>query len=369
MSVANNLLNDKQYIEAKSTIDQVFSGAQNDQNARAWYTKGRIYHEILNSDISSLNKFKTDRTDFAAEVALAYNKTKALSEPSNNFFILASNQLEVLWRNGINQGYEQYQQGKFDQAAKSFEVSQVAKPQDTTAYVYAGLSAQNAGSYKKAIDYYLAMKPFSRLSKNVYNYLIYCKQAMNVPLEERLDMIEEALFEYPEHLPYVVEEVRALIRLNKFEEAESRLNTVLARNPNQYELRLRRADLFDRIFKESYLQGKPERSERYFEMASEDYEIYLDKYPEDFTANYNYAVMINEQANRVYVRINLMNEEEYLISGEGMEEIGHNWTRKALPYMERCHKLNAKDEGAIKALKVFYERLKMTEKLAKLNGN
>ncbi len=104
-------------------------------------------------------------------------------------------------------------------------------------------------------------------------------------------------------------------------------------------------------------------------MASEDYEIYLDKYPQDFTANYNYAVMINEQANRVYVRINLMKEEEYLISGGEMEEIGHNWTRKALPYMEQCHKIKPDDLGAIKALKVFYERLKMTEKLAALNGN
>ncbi len=240
VSVANNLLNDKKYIEAKSTIDEVFSHPNSTQNARSWYTKGRIYHEILNSNISVIKTYKTDPSEFAAEVVLAYNKTKALSEPSNNFFILASNQLEVLWRNGINQGYEHYQKGQFEEAAKSFEISQVAKPQDTTAYVYAGLSARNSKNYQKAIEYFLAMKTFTRLSKNVYNNLIISKQAMNAPLEEKLDIIEEALFEYPDHLPYVAEEVRALIRLNKLEEAESRLNTVLSRNPNQYELRLRR---------------------------------------------------------------------------------------------------------------------------------
>ena len=347
----------------------MFNDSATDQTARAWYTKGRIYHEILKSNISELDTFKYHTRELAAEVALAYNKTKALSEPSNNFYILASNQLEVLWRDGINQGYDYYQKGNFEQAGKSFEISQSAKPEDTTAYVYAGLSAQNAGNYKKAIDYYMAIKPFTGLSKNVYNSIIICKQAMNAPLDERLDIIEEALFEYPDHLPYLTEELRALIKLNKLEEAELKLSAVLSRNPDQYELRLRRADLFDRIFKESYLEGKPERSEQYFEMASEDYEIYINKYPQDFTANYNYAVMINEKANRIYVRINLMSEEEYLISGSATEEMGHDWTRKALPHMERCYKINANDKGTIRALKVFYQRLKMNEQLEKLKGN
>lgn len=368
VTVASTFLNDNKYIEAKETIDEVFESPDGDKSARAWYTKGRIYHEILNSDAPEFRKFKPDLKDFAGEVALCYNKTKILTEPTDNLYRLANNQLEILWAYGINKGYKDYQELKFESATKYFEMAQAVMPQDTTAYLYAGLSAQNAQNYQQAIKYYLAMKSFTRLSKTVYNSLISCKQAMNAPLEERLDIIEEALFEYPDHLPYIAEEVRALIRLNKFEEAESRLNTVLNRIPNNYELRLRRADLFDRIFKDAYANGLPERSEKYFEMASEDYEIYLDKYPKDFTANYNYAVMINEQANRVYDRINLMSEEEYVISGKNTEEVGHNWTRKALPYMEMCRKIKPDDSGTIRALKVFYERLKMTDKLAELNG-
>ena len=368
VTVASTFLNDNKYVEAKETIDEVFEKPDGDKSARAWYTKGRIYHEILKSDAPEFNKFKSNLKDFTGEVALCYNKTKALTDPGNNLFRLANNQLEILWTDGINKGYKDYQELKFESAIKYFEMSQAVKPQDTTAYLYAGLSAQNAQNYKQAIDYYLAMKSFTRLSKLVYNRLIICKQAMNAPLEERLDMIEEALFEYPDHLPYIAEEVRALIKLNKFVEAESRLNTVLKRSPNNFELRLRRADLFDRIFKEAFSNGLPERSEKYFEMASEDYEIYLNTYPQDFTANYNYAVMINEQANRVYDRVNLMSEDEYVISGKNTEEIGHNWTRKALPYMEMCRKIKPDDSGTIRALKVFYERLKMTDKLAELNG-
>ncbi|PIW04925.1 MAG: hypothetical protein COW40_07645 [Cytophagales bacterium CG17_big_fil_post_rev_8_21_14_2_50_40_13] len=373
VTIANTLLNDKNYLEAKSTIEDAFKSPDMQENARAWYTKGRIYHEILKSDNPQLNTFKKDTKDFASEVVLCYNKTKILTDPGNNLYILASNQLEILWADGINQGYKDYQSQKFSAAAKSFEIAQAAKPRDTTAYLYAGYSAQNAQNYNQAIAYYTAMKKFTRLSKNVYNSIFLCKQAMNAPLEERLDLIEEAIFEYPNHLPYIAEEVRALIKLNKLEEAESRLNTVLQRYADNYELRLRRADLFDRIFKESYINGLPEKSERYFDMASEDYEIYLNKYPKDFTANYNYAVMINEQANKVYDRVNLMSKEEYMLNGSDLEEVGHNWTRKALPYMEQAEKINPEDKNVRIALRFFYERLKMEEKLTQLkekeNGN
>lgn len=369
VSVANSLLNDKNYLEAKSTIDDAFQNADLSQNSRAWFTKGRIYHEILKSKDTSLNSVKKDLIDFTEEVVLCYNKTKGLTQPGSNLFILASNQLEVLWAEAINAGYADFQTQAFDAATRAFEMAQVAKPQDTIAYLYAGFSAQNAGNYNGAVKHYTALKRIAPLSKTVYNNLIVCAQAMNAPLNERLDIIEEAIFNYPDHLPYIAEEVRALVKLRKYEEAESRLNTVLKRFQNNYELRLRRADLFDIIFKEAYASGLPERSERYFEMATDDYEMYLNKYPQDFTANYNYSVMINEQANRIYDRVNLMNDEEYQISGKETEELGHQWTRKALPYMEKAHALKPKDELVIKALRVYYERLKMQDKLNKLNGN
>jgi Tfp pilus assembly protein PilF len=366
VTLANGMLNDKNYIQAKTTIEEAFKSGEMESNARGWYTQGRIYHEILKSDDPKVKSLKSNPKDFASEIVLCYNKTKILTEPGDNLYILASNQIEILWADGINKGYKDYQSQKFKSAAKSFEIAQVAKPRDTTAYIYAGYSAQNAQEYEKAIKYYTAIKSFARLSKTVYNRMFLCKQAMNAPLEEILDLIEEAIFEYPDHLPYIAEEVRALIKLNKLEEAESRLNTVLQRYPNNYELRLRRADLFDRIFKEAYTNGLPERSERYFDLASEDYEIYLNKFPKDFTANYNYAVMLNEQANRIYVRVNLMNKEEYMVSGKDVEEMGHNWTRKALPYMENAESIIPGDKNVNIALKFFYERLKMDDKLNKL---
>lgn len=370
ISVANTLLNDKNYVEAKTAIDEAFEESDMLQNPRAWYTKARVYHEILKSEEPELNQFKVDYEAFIGEVVQAYTKTQELTERTNNLHILATNQIEILWADGINAGVASFQQNDFANAMLSFEVAKAAKPADTLAYLYSGLSAQNAGLYNEAIQSYMELKPYTQLSKEVYNGIILSSQAMNASYDQQLEYVEEALFEYPNHIPYVIQEIRLLIKVNRFLEAESVLNTAVQRNPSNPLLIIRQADLFDRIFKAAYINGEPERSEEYFEKASRKYEEYIRRYPDDFTANYNYSVMINEQANRVYVRINLMSKDEYQIRGKEVEQIGHEWTRKALPYMEKADKINPNDEKVILALRVYYERLQMSEELQVLNdGN
>lgn len=368
ISIANTFLNDKNYVEAKATIDEAFEIEESKENPRAWYTKARIYHEILKSKDAKLDEFKTDEKAFIAKVVEAYQNTKALTDTSNNLHILANNQIEILWADYVNAGISRFQSSKFAEASKFFEASQIAKPADSTGYLYAALSLQNSGNYQRAIDNYMSLREISRLTKNAYNGLIICQQLLEAPAEQQLDIVEEALFEYPNHLPYILQEVRILIRLKRFDAAESVLKTSIQRNPNNAQLVLRQADLYDRVFKEAYVSGEPERSERYFEMASRSYERYINSFPNDYTANYNYSVMINEQANRVYVRINLMSKEEYEIRGKETEQIGHDWTKRALPYMEKALEAKPGDENANKALKVYYERLKMTEELKQLNG-
>ena len=368
ITIANTFLNDQNYAEAKIAIDEAFSDSDVSSNPRAWYTKARVYHEILKSADKSTRSIIGEQDAFLGQVITAYQKTQELTPKTNNLHILATNQMELLWGEGINNGYTKFQEGKFKEALNSFNISKIVKPRDTIAYLNAAISAQNAGMYVEALSNYQSLKNLTRLSKSAYNGMIICKQLLKAPFEQQLEVVEEALFEYPSYVPYAIQEVRLLVRLNRLDAAESVLNTALKRNPNSAVIIIRRADLYDRIFKAAYLVGKPEKSERYFDLASSDYERYINSFPNDFTANYNYAVMINEQANRVYVRINLMSKEEYEIRGKEAEQFGHDWTRKAVSYMERANTIKPGDSNVKKALGVFYERLKMDEKLAVLNN-
>ncbi len=368
ISVANSLLNDKNYIEAKEAIDEVFLKPEMAENARAWYTKGRIYHEILKNNDAELAKLKSDIDGFVKSIIEAYDKTQSLTGRGNNLYVLAGNQKKLLWAESMNQGYDHFQNQQYTKALKSFDIAKIIQPGDTTAFLYAGVSAQQAGSYQTAIDNYRAIKKLAPLSKTVYRYILVCHQARRSPAGVQLDLIEEAIYHYPDHVPYIVEENRILVRQGRFEEAESRLKTVVKRNPEATDLRLLRADLYDRMFREAYLNGRPERSVSYFDLASADYEFFINARPAHFKANHNYAVMINERANRYYVKANLLSEEEYQISGKETEEEGHQWTRKALPFMERALSIEPDDEDALKALRAFYQRLKLDEKLAVLDN-
>lgn len=369
VSVANTFLNDQNYVEAKSAIDEAFQKNDIAQNPRAWYIKARVYHEILKADDPSLNQFKKDRKAFIATIVEAYNKTLELADRSNNYRLLANNQIETMWAEGINEAVTLFKKQKFNEVIDVLEMAKLAKPRDTTAYAYSGLSALYAQKYTLAVENYNALKNIAGPSKSIYDGLIIAKRSLKVSTNDLLDVIEDARFEFPDHIPYIIEHTRTLIRLNRLDAAESVLATALKRNPNNAQLVLRQADLFDILFKSTYVNGEPERSERYFEGASTNYERFLQSFPNDFTANYNYAVMMNEQANRIYVRINLMSDEEFALSGKELEEIGHDWTRKALPYMEKAWELRKGDEKVAEALRVFYGRLKMDEKLAALDGN
>lgn len=369
ISVASTFLNDKNYVEAKSSIDEAFEKGTVVDNPGAWFMKARIYHEIFLSKDRNLNQFKRNRSAFIGTIVEAYNKTISLSVRTSNFNVLAKNQIEILWAYGINEGQRLFQAQSFEKAIEAFEVAKITKPGEPRAYISAAVSSLYAGKYQSAVDYYLAAKDIEELARDGYDGLILAKRNLRVSDEDLLEVVGDARFNYPNHVPFIIEEVRTLIRLNRLDAAESVLNTAMKRNPNEPRLTLRQADLFDIIFKSAYINGEPERSERYFEMASTNYERFLDANPTHFAANYNYAVMINEQANRVYVRINLMSNEEYEIRGKESEEIGHDWTRKALPFMEKAWELKPGDAKVLEALSVFYKRLKMDDKLAALNGN
>lgn len=369
ISVASTFLNDKNYIEAKSSIDEAFEKTTLVDNPGAWFMKARIYHEILLSNDRNLEQFKRNKNEFVGTIVDAYNKTITLSVRTSNFNVLAKNQIEILWAYGINEGQRLFQAQAFDKAIEAFEIAKITKPTESRAYISAAVSALYAGKYQLAIDNYMAVKDIDDLPRDGYDGLILAKRNLRVSDQELLEVVGDARFDYPNHVPFIIEEVRTLIRLDRLDAAESVLNTAVKRNPNDARLILRQADLFDIIFKDAYINGEPERSERYFEMASTNYERFLNRNATHFAANYNYAVMINEQANRVYTRINLMSNEEYEMRGRESEEIGHDWTRKALPYMEKAWELKPGDAKVMQALEVFYKRLKLDDKLAALNGN
>jgi len=254
ISVASTFLNDKNYFEAKSSIDEAFAQKTIVDNPGAWFMKARIYHEIFLSKDRSLDRLKENKSEFVKTIVEAYNKTITLSVRTSNFNVLAKNQIEILWAYGINEGQRLFQAQSFDKAIAAFEIAKITKPGESRSYISAAVSALYAKKYQLAVDYYMAVKDIDVLPRDGYDGLILAKRNLRVSDQNLLEVVGDARFEYPNHIPFIIEEVRTLIRLDRLEEAESVLNIAIKRNPNESSLVLRQADLFDIIFKDAYIK-------------------------------------------------------------------------------------------------------------------
>ena len=372
ISTANTLLESQKLTEAKNTIERAFQNSNIQQNPRAWYIKGRIFHEILKSKNPDLDVFKKNLKAFAQETVKAYKQTKLSTTLGEPLFISAENQISALWADAINEGVNLYQANDFDNAITAFEIAQIARPNDSTGYFYAALSAQKAENYDLALSNYRTLQTMASPTIAIHNGIITCLQGKD-DLEELLKAVNEATADFPDHMPYFALEIRTLASLNQFNDAESRVKAKLSQDPNSYELiSLIEADLYDRFFKYYFINGELDRSENYYKKAGKIYKDYLRQFPNDFLANFNYAIMINERANQYRASANrLMNRKgaKDEARSKEMRKIGNDLTREALPYMERARVLQPQDEKVILSLRIFYQRLNMEEALANLPDN
>lgn len=361
-------LGDKDFMQAQVANEEALANADIMSNPEAWYIKARSYHALIDdlnkSEISDINEYSR----LVEQAVEAYRKAKSLSTPNSKLYLLANNQIDMLWSKGINAGVVEFQKSEFLRAIDFFDLAKELKNKDTLAFLYAGLSAQKAGLHQEAISNYRELKSFSTLNKDAYSGLIISAKAIKDENDQVLDYVEEARFYHPNHVPFIVEEVTILLSQDRLFEAESILSTASKRVPNNPNILIRQADIYDQLFKKSFLDGESIRSDQYFKKATDKYEQYLKLEPNSFVANYNYSIMLNEQANRAYVDVNLLPGEAYDDEASKLELIGHDWTKRALIYMEQAQKLSPRNQKVQMALSIYYERLKLSDKLLALHG-
>lgn len=150
----------RQYENAKTEIDQITANDKGAKNAEAIYLKAQIYAAI--SLDSALNKKYTDAKQTAFDALKTYLTldTKYKTIQADNYGVI-----NTLYATYFNDGAAQYNQKKYPEAANSFQQavwlsdkmiqnkwSKIAM--DTSAILYAGISAQNAKKDDDAIAMY-----------------------------------------------------------------------------------------------------------------------------------------------------------------------------------------------------------------------
>ncbi len=330
--------------EAMQLIEEASNHDKTKDDPKTWFTKGTI-HEAMVFDAEGNLK---DESQIKKAVD-AFEKAKGMDKANGTYAVFADQRIEAMWGQFINKGAEAYQAQDFAQAAETFKTASELKPQDTTAFLYGGIAAQQAEMWDEALASYYKLMDLGYDKIDVYNSAIYVERAINKDDAKALEVVQRARELFPDDSNLMKDEINLLIAADRADEARQKLQTAIEAEPDNANLYYNLAFLNDEV-------GEKER-------AIEQYKKAVELDPQYFEANFNIAVIHYNTAAEMIKEANDMDLKTYQKQGKAIEEKAAVEFKKALPYLEKSHELKPEDETVLQTLQTVYSQLKMNDKV------
>lgn len=348
---AQSSLDKAELTEAKSYIDEAITHEKTKDKGKTWFTYGEVYHAIATDSTNSA----PDVNDPYEKALEGYRKAKQLEKEGATYYTFSDQKIQEIWANSVNQGAEYYQEQDFGKAVELFDVAKKAVPEDTTAYIYAGISAQQDGDLDVAADNYAYLiDSLDYKSEDFYNSLIYIYTVEKKDTDKALDYLRKAQEAFPENGDFLTTEVNLLLNEERYEEAEDKLSEAIEREPENAML----------YYNQGYMYEQMGQGEK----AIESYEQALEIDPNYYDAAFNLGAFHYNQAAEVLKEANDMDLKEYEKRGKEIEEKAKAYFEKALPYLEKARDIRPEDEKVLSTLQTVYSRLGMEEKAEEIES-
>ena len=347
---ASSALEKGELAEAKAMIDPAINDEKTKDDAKTWLLYGQVYQAIGED---STNSVQADQP--FEEAMKGYSKVKELEDEGSTEYTIAEQMEEQVWANAVNKGASLYSEQDYENAITYFDVAKMAKPQDTTAFIYAGISAQQAGKLDDAAtNYAYLVDSLDYKSKDFYNSLIYIYLVEQKDSDKALNYLQKAQEVFPEDPEFLKQEITVLINNEEYEKAEQQLTKAIETEPDNAMLYYNRGYLFEQMDKG--------------EQAVENYQKAAEIDPNYFDATFNLAAYYYNQAAETLQKANNMDLKEYEQNGKAIEDSAKVYFEKALPALEKSRDLKPDDQKVLTTLQTVYTRLEMDEKAEEIQS-
>ena len=240
---ANSALSKGELAEAKAMIDPAINDEKTKDDAKTWLLYGQIYQAIGEDSTNSV-----DVDEPFATAMQGYAKVKELEDEESTEHSTAVAMEEQVWANAVNKGAKLYSEKDYENAIEFFDVAKMAKPQDTTAFIYAGISAQQAGMLEQAAtNYAYLVDSLDYESKDFFNSLIYIYLVEQKDSDKALDYLQKAQAVFPEDPEFLKQEITVLINNEEYEKAEQQLTKAIETEPDNAMLYYNRGYLYEQM--------------------------------------------------------------------------------------------------------------------------
>ncbi|OFY17539.1 MAG: hypothetical protein A2W98_04600 [Bacteroidetes bacterium GWF2_33_38] len=349
---AFNYLKSKELDKAKLDIDVAIKDVNVQWSPKAWFIKAMVYHAIYESKVRDYYNLHENPLDEAYQ---AYIKTLEFDE-NKEYNVDIRKRLLVVSNQYSNKGINEFNEYKYNEALNSFEKSlEIQKMPmimnlDTMGIYNAAMAAMNAKKNAKAKEYFHKLAEINYGGGKVYMHLA------NIYIEERdnakaIELLLKSIELNPNEYNLLINKlINVYLTDNQYEKAKEYLEQAITKNPNNPEFFQVLAGLYD--------------SAKDFDIVEKNLLKSVELNPNYVEANYklgvlyfNTAILQNQTVNE------LTDNNAYKAEKHKVEE----WFKKSIPYFEKVHELNPKEENSIKNLKFLYERYNIQDKLILLN--
>jgi tetratricopeptide (TPR) repeat protein len=334
---------------AKAEIDEAFKVDKKGKvtsDGKNWYLRGRVYKAIYLDDSTQFAELDDQALDKAVE---SFSKVKEMEKETSSYFLFTDQEMSNLYGNIINKGANAYNENDFELAYEEFMDALKVMPGDTTALLYGGTAAQQAGNTDAGIKAYEELIEVGTSNIDVYKTLIYLYRTEQNDLEKVLQTTRAALETFPENKDLKQEEITTLILLERTDEAATQLNKAIEDEPNNPLLYYELGYLYD--FQERY------------DDALAQYQKAIEVDPSHYESNYNAGVVYFNKAAAVLKELNNLSLEDYRKQEKTYYDSAVVHFKNALPYLEKAAEVKPnQDVQLLETLEGVYIRLKMTDK-------
>ena len=313
--------------KAKEQIDLAIIDEKTKSQAKTWYYRGLIYADL----ITTVNPaFKALSAEPLKESCESLQKAKELDPSKGEYYKQADNKLNELWGEAINTGGVLYENNKYDDAIKNFEIAQQIKPADTTAYLYAMWTAEDM----KRND--LMKKYANALMSNNYKSVYVYQKLMQVASQEKdynkaIEISKKGLADFPKNPALVQDQGELYVKTGNTQGALENFEYLASIKPGSKEFNLYAGSMNEKLNKD--------------DKAIEYYNKVLALDPSNVTANFNMASIYYGKGKEVLDRLNANSDiHSHHTTGKETEQEGKNFLLKSYDYASASLK-GSQDEG------------------------
>jgi len=337
--------------KAKKAIDEAAQHPKTSGDAKTWVYRGQVYQKLYHSKDE---KFKNLDSNPLKQVYISYVKAYDL-DVKKRYEKDIIFPLTVCSNDFFTKGSLEYEQKLYKESLESFEtVIEIGQlpyinQLDTGAYFNAGLAADQAKEYDKAIAYYRRALElnYSGGGPDIFVFIGNIYKEIG-DTTAALDNYKEGLVKFPDNVNLYIELINYYLTKGNVTEAGGFIEKALEKDPTN-------ASLW-------FVYGFGLDENGMHDDAIAPFKKALELKPDYFEANYGIArIYYNKgvEANNALQDIPLDDQTGYDAGVKARD----GFFEQALPYFENSNQIKPMDADVLAALKEIYYRFKKNDKL------